>query len=77
MVSVSETRAAPESFQRALGTRDLQGLLDVLAQDTGASEQQLRTLAAESLGEVCFRDGRRAHGLEAESTDVEHLEFDR
>lgn len=30
-VSPSETRAALESFQRALGTGDLQGLLDVLA----------------------------------------------
>jgi RNA polymerase sigma-70 factor (TIGR02957 family) len=30
-VSPSETRAALESFQRALETRDLQGLLDVLA----------------------------------------------
>jgi transcriptional regulator with XRE-family HTH domain len=47
------------------------------AQDTGASEQQLRTLAGEVLGEVYFRDGgRRAHGLEVEFTDVEHLEFD-
>ncbi|SHH36199.1 RNA polymerase sigma-70 factor [Streptomyces sp. 3214.6] len=31
VVSVSETRAALESFQRALETRDLQGLLNVLA----------------------------------------------
>jgi RNA polymerase sigma-70 factor (ECF subfamily) len=31
VVSVRETRAALESFQRALETRDLQGLLDVLA----------------------------------------------
>ncbi|MFF0445512.1 RNA polymerase sigma-70 factor [Streptomyces sp. NPDC004609] len=31
VVSVSATRAALESFQRALETRDLQGLLDVLA----------------------------------------------
>ena len=31
VVSPSETRAALESFQRALETRDLQGLLDVLA----------------------------------------------
>ncbi|CAM5618608.1 hypothetical protein SHIRM173S_09368 [Streptomyces hirsutus] len=49
------------------------------AQDTGAgaSEQQLRGIAAEGLGEVYFRDGgRRAHGLEVEFTDVEHLEFD-
>ncbi|MET7480200.1 RNA polymerase sigma-70 factor [Streptomyces sp. NPDC005648] len=31
VVSATETRAALESFQRALETRDLQGLLDVLA----------------------------------------------
>ncbi|MFZ4184529.1 telomere-protecting terminal protein Tpg [Streptomyces pseudogriseolus] len=42
------------------------------AQDAGASEQQLRALAGEALGEVYFRDGgRRAHGLEVEFTDVE------
>ncbi|MDO0930155.1 XRE family transcriptional regulator [Streptomyces sp. TG1A-8] len=47
------------------------------AQDAGASEQQLRAIAAEGLGEMYFRDGgRRAHGLEVEFTDVEHLEFD-
>ncbi|WP_040869903.1 RNA polymerase sigma-70 factor [Nocardia exalbida] len=33
VVSVSETRAVLESFQRALETRDLQGLLEVLAPD--------------------------------------------
>lgn len=47
------------------------------AQDTGATEQQLRSLAAEELGEVYFRDGgSRANGLEVEFTDVEHVEFD-
>jgi transcriptional regulator with XRE-family HTH domain len=47
------------------------------AQEAGASEQQLRDIAAEGLGEAYFRDGgRRAHGLEVEFTDVEHLEFD-
>ncbi|MEU2271985.1 helix-turn-helix transcriptional regulator [Streptomyces olindensis] len=47
------------------------------AQEAGASEQQLRNIAAEGLGEVYFRDGgRRARGLEVEFTDVEHLEFD-
>ncbi|MFF8366909.1 telomere-protecting terminal protein Tpg [Rhodococcus erythropolis] len=47
------------------------------AQDAGASEQQLRALAGEALGEVYFRDGgRRAHGLGVEFTDVEHLQFD-
>ncbi|MBA8948252.1 hypothetical protein FHS33_006725 [Streptomyces calvus] len=47
------------------------------AQDVGAGEQQLRAIAAEGLGEMYFRDGdRRAHGLEVEFTDLEHLEFD-
>ncbi|MEU3039254.1 telomere-protecting terminal protein Tpg [Streptomyces griseoaurantiacus] len=47
------------------------------AHDAGASEQQLRDIAAEGLGEMYFRDGgRRAHGLEVEFTDVEHLQFD-
>jgi hypothetical protein len=43
----------------------------------GGGEQRLRDIAGEALGEVCFCDnGRRAHGLEVESTDLEHLEFD-
>lgn len=47
------------------------------AQEAGATEDQLRQIAAEALGEVYFRDnGRRAHGLEVELTDFEHLEFD-
>ncbi|MDG9710733.1 telomere-protecting terminal protein Tpg [Streptomyces sp. DH10] len=47
------------------------------AKEAGGTEQQLRNIAAEALGEVYFRDsGRRAHGLEVEFTDVEHLEFD-
>ncbi|MEU2159297.1 XRE family transcriptional regulator [Streptomyces sp. NPDC019396] len=47
------------------------------AKDAGGTEQQLRNIAAEALGEVYFRDsGRRAHGLEVEFTDLEHLEFD-
>ncbi|MFJ6686731.1 telomere-protecting terminal protein Tpg [Streptomyces werraensis] len=47
------------------------------AQDAGAGEQQLRDLAAEALGEVYFCDGgRRAHGLEVELTDIEHLDFE-
>ncbi|KDN74804.1 hypothetical protein DF19_27330 [Streptomyces olindensis] len=47
------------------------------AQEDGASEHQLRDIAAEGLGEVYLRDGgRRAPGLEVEFTDVEHLEFD-
>ncbi|WP_406729530.1 XRE family transcriptional regulator [Streptomyces sp. GD-15H] len=47
------------------------------AQDAGANEQQLRDLAAETLGEVYFRDGgRRATGLAVQFTDVEHLQFE-
>ncbi|WP_121751259.1 helix-turn-helix transcriptional regulator [Streptomyces sp. E2N166] len=47
------------------------------AQDAGASEQQLRDIAAEGLGEMYFRDGgSRAAGLEIQFTDVEHVEFD-
>ncbi|MGA5771176.1 telomere-protecting terminal protein Tpg [Streptomyces pseudogriseolus] len=47
------------------------------AQDAGASEQQLRELAGQVLGEVYFRDGgRRARGLEVELTDIERLQFD-
>ncbi|GAA3778061.1 telomere-protecting terminal protein Tpg [Streptomyces chiangmaiensis] len=47
------------------------------AQEAGATEDQLRRIAAEALGEVYFRDsGRRAHGLEVEFTDLEHLEFE-
>ncbi|MFJ6558169.1 telomere-protecting terminal protein Tpg [Streptomyces luteogriseus] len=47
------------------------------AQDAGASEQQLRDIAGQALGEVYFRDGgRRAHGLDVEFTDIEQMEFD-
>ncbi|MFG3658725.1 telomere-protecting terminal protein Tpg [Streptomyces sp. NPDC047706] len=47
------------------------------AQEQGATEQQLRHIAAEGLGEIYFRDrDRRAHGLDVEFTDVEHIDFD-
>jgi transcriptional regulator with XRE-family HTH domain len=47
------------------------------AQEQGATEQQLRDIAAEGLQEIYFKDrGRRAHGLLVEFTDVEHIEFD-
>ncbi|UXY25053.1 XRE family transcriptional regulator (plasmid) [Streptomyces cynarae] len=47
------------------------------AQEAGATEPQLRDIAAEGLGEMYFRDrGRRAQGLDVEFTDVEHVEFD-
>ncbi|MFF9087407.1 telomere-protecting terminal protein Tpg [Streptomyces sp. NPDC014991] len=47
------------------------------AHEGGATEAQLRQVAAEALGEVYFRDnGRRAHGLEVELTDLLDLEFE-
>jgi hypothetical protein len=47
------------------------------AQEAGATERQLRDIAAEGLGEIYFRDrGRRAQGLDVEFTDVEHVDFD-
>ncbi|MFH9016672.1 telomere-protecting terminal protein Tpg [Streptomyces sp. NPDC017943] len=47
------------------------------AQAAGASEQQLRDIAGQALGEVYFQDsGRRAQGLEVEFTDIEQMEFD-
>ncbi|MEU6097700.1 XRE family transcriptional regulator [Streptomyces sp. NPDC093084] len=47
------------------------------AQESGLTEDQLRQIAAEALGEVYFRDnGRRAHGLEVELTDLLDLEFE-
>ncbi|MEU8828890.1 XRE family transcriptional regulator [Streptomyces sp. NPDC048636] len=59
----------------ALPPRHAARLFD--AQEQGATEQQLRGIAAEALGETYFRDsGRRAHGLDVEFTDLEHVEFD-
>lgn len=48
------------------------------AQDQGASDDQLREIAAEALKDVYFQDGgRRAGSLEeVRMLDVEHLEFD-
>ncbi|MEU5288531.1 helix-turn-helix domain-containing protein [Streptomyces sp. NPDC020755] len=49
-------------------------LLD--AEAAGVDEDQLLQLTAEALGEVYFRDnGKRAHGLEVELTDVLDLQF--
>ncbi|WP_425281712.1 telomere-protecting terminal protein Tpg [Streptomyces brevispora] len=46
------------------------------AQASGLDEDQLLQLTAEALGETYFRDnGRRAHGLEVELTDVLDLQF--
>lgn len=47
------------------------------AQAAGATEQQLRAIAAEGLQEIYFKDrGRRAQGLEVEFTDIDYLEVD-
>ncbi|WP_324784682.1 telomere-protecting terminal protein Tpg [Streptomyces sp. H51] len=48
------------------------------AREQGATEQQLREIAAEGLKEVYFQDGgHRAGSLEqVRFTDIEHLEFD-
>jgi len=46
------------------------------AQAAGVGEDQLLQLTAEALGETYFRDnGRRAHGLEVELTDLLDLRF--
>ncbi|WP_237329905.1 telomere-protecting terminal protein Tpg [Streptomyces sp. CBMAI 2042] len=46
------------------------------AQAAGVGEDQLLRLTAEALGETYFRDnGRRAHGLEVELTDLLDLQF--
>lgn len=47
------------------------------AQAAGATEQQLRNIAAEGLQDIYFQDnGRRAQGLQVEFTDIEYIEFD-
>ncbi|MFI6063199.1 telomere-protecting terminal protein Tpg [Streptomyces sp. NPDC051286] len=46
------------------------------ARDAGATEQQLLDIAAQGLGHHYFRDnGRRAHDLDVEFTDVEEIEI--
>ncbi|MFD3484995.1 telomere-protecting terminal protein Tpg [Streptomyces sp. NPDC058665] len=46
------------------------------ARDAGATENQLLNIAAQGLGEHYFRDnGRRAHDLDVEFTDVEEIEI--
>ncbi|AOP48154.1 telomere-protecting terminal protein Tpg [Streptomyces lydicus] len=47
------------------------------AETAGATEQQLRDIAAEGLQEIYFKDrGRRADGLQVEFTDIEYVELD-
>ncbi|WP_411107537.1 telomere-protecting terminal protein Tpg [Streptomyces sp. cmx-4-9] len=46
------------------------------AQEAGASEVQLRRIAAEGLQEVYFKDGgARAQGLLVEFTDIDYVDF--
>ncbi|MFI6475204.1 telomere-protecting terminal protein Tpg [Streptomyces sp. NPDC050516] len=47
------------------------------AQSSGATEQQLRDIAAEGLQEIYFQDrGRRARDLQVEFTDIDYVELD-
>jgi len=47
------------------------------AQEAGVDDDQLRQITADALGEVYFRDnGRRAHSLEVELTDLLILQFE-
>ncbi|MBT2674269.1 XRE family transcriptional regulator [Streptomyces sp. ISL-14] len=48
------------------------------AQEAGATEQQLKEIAAEALKEVYFQDGGRRAGQleEVRFTDITHLEFE-
>lgn len=46
------------------------------AQEAGANESQLRTIAAEGLQEIYFKDhGARAQGLLVEFTDIDYVEL--
>ncbi|GAB3960099.1 telomere-protecting terminal protein Tpg [Streptomyces sparsus] len=46
------------------------------ARDAGATEQQLRDIAAEGLQEIYFKDrGRRAQDLLVEFTDIDYVEI--
>lgn len=46
------------------------------AQDTGATETQLRHITAEALQEIYFKDnGARAGGLLVEFTDIDYVDF--
>lgn len=70
----STDQARVRHLTLALPPRHAAGLLQ--AQEAGVTEDRLREIAAEALGEVYFRDnGRRAHGLEVELTDLIDLQF--
>jgi hypothetical protein len=61
------TQALPPDFADRLFT----------ARDQGATERQLQRIAAEGLARMYFRaDNTRAHVLDVEFTDVEHIEIE-
>jgi hypothetical protein len=61
------TQALPPDFAARLFT----------ARDQGAPERQLQQIAAEGLARMYFRaNDTRAHGLDVEFTDVEHIEIE-
>ncbi|MGW6739363.1 telomere-protecting terminal protein Tpg [Streptomyces sp. NPDC055025] len=71
----STDQARVRHLTLALPPRHAARLLE--AQEAGMDEDDLRQVAAEALGEVYFRDnGRRAHGLEVELTDLVDLQFE-
>lgn len=71
----SSDDARVRHITQALSPHWAQRLFD--ARDTGATERQLLDIAAQGLGEHYFRDnGRRAHDLTVEFTDVEEIEID-
>ncbi|MEV7547587.1 XRE family transcriptional regulator [Streptomyces sp. NPDC089915] len=60
------TQHLPPEYARRLFT----------AQDTGATETQLRHITAEALQEIYFKDnGARAGGLLVEFTDIDYVDF--
>lgn len=71
----STDQARVRHLTLALSPRHAARLLQ--AQEAGVDEDELRQVAAEALGEVCFRDnGRRAHGLEVDLKDIVDLQFE-
>ncbi|MFJ3630377.1 telomere-protecting terminal protein Tpg [Streptomyces albidoflavus] len=61
------TQALPPTYADRLFT----------AREQGATEQQLQQIAADGLAEMYFRArDTRAHGLDVEFTDVEHIQIE-
>ncbi|MEU3188678.1 XRE family transcriptional regulator [Streptomyces sp. NPDC006923] len=66
--------ARVRSITQALSPQWAERLFE--ARDQGATEQQLLRIAAQGLGQHYFRDnGRRAHDLDVEFTDVEEIDI--